>query len=98
MIDRTTLPLTTPGEVIEVGRRFEVLGQNFNRWPDEIVLGYDPDALLSFNLGSYMLKLVDKTPTKLTFEAIERMTIPSQHLWNVFASPFVRPRVLLSYD
>lgn len=98
MIDRATLPLTQANEEIPAGRRFEVLGQNFNLWPDEIVLGYYNVVVTSQPLTGALLKLVEKTNTRLVFEAVESRVISSVHQWNVFGSPFEPERSLLSYE
>lgn len=99
MIDRTTLPQTTAGEYIEKGRRFEVIGQNFDLWPEEIVLGYDATVVETSEITGYLLILVEKSNTKMVFEARRDMIIPTRpHQWSLFGSPFEQPRTFLTYE
>ena len=98
MIDHATLPITAAGEHLSIGQRFEVYGQNFDLWPSEIVMGYNRDVIRHYETGHYMALLVEKTKTKLVFEVTLEMTIPTEHLWDVFGSPFLPERTLLSYE
>lgn len=99
MIDRTTLPQTTAGEYIEKGRRFEVLGQYFNLWPEEIVLGYDKTVVETSEVTGNLLILVEKSNTKMVFEAKRDMLIPTHpHQWSLFGNPFEPPRSFLTYE
>ena len=98
MIDHTTLPKTNEGESIAVGQRFEIKGLGFNRWPDEIVLGYNQTSVVNDDISGFtLLRLVNKTNTTLVFEAVISNTYYTPHEWNSFATPFEKPRGLLSY-
>lgn len=98
MVDRTTLPVTQAGEEISEGREFEVLGQNFSRWPNEIVLGYDETVVLTSPGPKYLLWLTEKSDTRLVFVAQSRFTVPAAHAWYLFANPFASPREMLAYE
>lgn len=99
MIDATTLPTIQANEQIVAGRRFIVVGEGFDRWPDEIVLGYDEDRVLEGELPSYqLLRLVSKTDTELVFEAMETHRFGVEHIFVYFGAGFEVPRSILQYD
>ena len=99
MIDRTTLPVVEQGQALTEGQRFSIKGTDFEKWPDEIVLGYSESRVLNEDIGNpYLMKLVSKTDSELVFEVIEGFTFNTMHTWNIFATPFERPRVILAYD
>lgn len=99
MVDLTTLPRVETGNTVPLGQRFIVKGDNFDKWPNELVLGYKGEDVLSERFPSYaILKLISKSNTELTFESVREHEFSTAHVFNVFGSPFDTPRTILDYN
>ena len=98
MIDRTTLPLIPADTTLTVGQRFIVVGENFEYWPDEIVLGYNDSVLVSEMPSTAVMRLVEKTSNEMVFEVTKTSEFHLEHNWTFFAAGFGVPRTLLEYD
>lgn len=97
MIDHTTLPIIPAYAQVTAGQQFSIRGRGFDIWPTEIVLGYSLNNLPTTTDGADMMKMVSKTNTELIFEATVTHSYAYAHTWNVFASPLLPPRSVLSY-
>ena len=97
MIDRTALPLIPANAILTVGQRFKIVGENFEVWPDEIVLGYDDRVLSSIMPAPYVMRLVEKTSKEMVFEVTQTSEYLDEHNWTLFATGFGVPRKLLEY-
>lgn len=95
----TTLPKSEDGEHWNVGDRFIVRGEGFDRWPSEVVLTYDEATAVGEGYPSIrLLGLIEKTDSMMVFEVKVAYTFHSSLVWSVFASPYNVPREVLGYE
>lgn len=99
VVDAATLPKTREEETLVVGQRFVVNGLNFNRWPSEIVLGYNENFIKTQEYpGEDMMVLVERTDTQLVFEVVKQYKFTIPHDWIYFATPLGPERTILQYE
>lgn len=97
-IDAVTLPSFAAGATLNAGQQFVITGSHFDRWPDEIVLGYDTNLIMTNDSLIHHWVLLERTPNRLVFTQRYTETYQVATTWNVFGSPNVAPRTILDYD
>lgn len=98
MVDLTTLPAVAAGGSIASGQRFEVLGQGFDLWPAEILCSYDSSVILEDGSARLMLRVVERSNTRLILESVAEVSYSVSHVFEFFGTPYDVPRQLLGYE
>ena len=97
-IDAATLPIIEAGATLEPGQLFTIRGSNLDKWPDELVLGYSANPVMSSNDALYTMELVEKTADKVVFTPRVQQAYSQTHIWYIFGTPSSRPRTILEYS